>query len=268
MRTLALLLALSFAGALAQEAPAVSPSVQAAGALVPAKPRIMAEAPPKQPKVVCRGNEMSISADNSTLSSILAGVHRCIGVQIDIPEGRGGARIFGELGPGPVRDVLDALLSGTELNYVIGSSGPDPEKVDSVLLMVKANDQLKGGPGAAGDFALTPARRAWLSTQRNNRPTAGTTPEDLVRSSGSEPDQAPPADEAAAASPAENAGPPANAPGADAAPASPPDNSAAPPADANPSPAQDKSTEDHISDMQQLFEQRRQMMANQNTAPK
>lgn len=271
---LGLSIALSAAGVLAQEAAAIGGSVPAADALVSVQPRIEAEAPAKQPKVVCRGNEMAISAENSTLGSILAGVHRCIGVQIDIPEDRSGTRIFGDIGPGPVREVLDALLSGTELNYAIGSTGADPNKVDSVLLMVRSNDLPKAAPGPSGEFALTPARRAWMSTQKNNRPTAGSAPEDRNRASVSDPEGAPPSEEAATAQPADPvsaaAAPSANPPAAssDVTPAPPAESDPAPASGAKPAPAQDRSTEDRITDMQQMFEQRRQMLASQSSSPK
>jgi len=88
-------------------------------------------APPKAPKVTCIGDQLTISADNSTLGGVLAAVHNCTGVKVDIPEGAASSRVFEELGPGPARQVLEALLSGTELDYVIGSSSSDPQKIET-----------------------------------------------------------------------------------------------------------------------------------------
>jgi hypothetical protein len=41
---------------------------------------------------------LTIIADNSTLGGVLAAVHSCIGVQVDIPEGAAGKRVFENLG--------------------------------------------------------------------------------------------------------------------------------------------------------------------------
>jgi len=103
-----------------------------------AAPAIMSQGPARTPKVTCAGDQLTISANNATLGSVLAAVHACIGIQIDIPEGAGKSRTFEELGPGPEREVLEELLSGTGFNYVIGSSDADPGKIETILLMERA----------------------------------------------------------------------------------------------------------------------------------
>ena len=118
--------------AAAQPAPEAVPVAEAAPA--PELPKRPAELPPKPPKVTCHGEQLTISADNSTLDAILAGVRGCTGARIDVPSDAGRIRSFEELGPGPVREVLDQLLSGTPYNYVIQSSEANPLKVEQVLL--------------------------------------------------------------------------------------------------------------------------------------
>lgn len=132
------------------------------GAATP--PATLAENPPKAPKVTCDGDQLTISANNSTLGSVLAAVHACIGIQIDIPAGAGGGRTFEQLGPGPERQVLESLLSGTDFNYVIGSSDEDPGKVETVLLMERTTEVAANAPPS--DRSLSPARRLWLGPRR------------------------------------------------------------------------------------------------------
>lgn len=228
-------------------------------------------APPKAPKVTCIGDQLTISADNSTLGGVLAAVHNCTGVKVDIPEGAASSRVFEELGPGPARQVLEALLSGTELDYVIGSSSSDPQKIETLLLMVRSSE---AQGTTADDRTLTPQRRAWLQTRQNHRPGAPTSEENSP--AGDEPPAAPAAENAITA-PADNGNvngtqtPPADTPPPAADVPVPPVNSFAmpvttteTPSSVNPALTDDKSTSERISDMQQMFEQRRQMIQNQN----
>jgi hypothetical protein len=243
-------------------------------------PPTMAELPPKAPKVTCKGNQLTISAENSTLESILTAVHLCTGVQIDIPEGAKSSRTFEELGPGPARQVLESLLSGSDFNYVIESSDENPQKIESVLLML-GTSHAESAPtvASASDHSLTPGRRAWIQT-RQNRASSFSAGESHAQ------DEAPaaPAAEEAVAAPVENidagaAQVPANdtPPPAAEAPVAPPANMApsvptanalaAAPSVASPSIDEGKSTEEKISDMQQMFQQRRLMtQQSQNSA--
>jgi hypothetical protein len=241
------------------------------GSALSPSPVVAEMAPPKAPKVTCVGDQLTISAENSTLGGVLAAVHTCIGVKVDIPEGASGSRVFEELGPGPARQVLESLLSGTEFNYVIGSSSSDPQKVETVLLMLRTTD---APVAVAEDRALTPARRAWLLSRQNRRLGAPSGGESAP--AADEPSPAPVADDAATA-PTDNGKasgaqtPPADTPPPAAdTPVAPVDSVAAPvpaaeaPSGANPALNQDKSTSERISDMQQMFEQRRLMNQNQN----
>jgi hypothetical protein len=227
-------------------------------------------APPKLPKVTCAGDQLTISADNSTLGGILAAVHACIGVQVDIPEGAGGSRVFGELGPGPARQVMESLLNGTDFNFVIGSSEKNPQKIESVLLILRPTETASAHD-ATSDRTLTPARRAWLQNRQNRaaslasdeeHPAADETPSTQEAEDATAPVDNPGTNTTQV--PANDAQPPASdAPSSSgdktAAPAPTPDSPSGPSPSADPT----RSTEDRITDMQQLFQQRRQMSQNQ-----
>jgi hypothetical protein len=239
-----------------------------APAPAPEVPKRPADMSPKPPKVTCRGDQLTISADNSTLDAILAAVKGCTGAKIDIPGGAGAIRSFEELGPGPVREVLDELLSGTQYNYVIQSSASNPLKVETVLLSMRTNEP--GSPAA--DIPMTPGRRAWSHMQKFDKPDPNNldTPQDQAETPAAEPTpQADPAPDATAAAKTPDAAP---APAVPAAVTAAINNPVAPPV-VDPGSAVDpsKAIEDRINAMQQLFNQRQQMMQkqgqNQATTP-
>jgi len=248
------------------------PAVAPAPPPPPARP---AEMPPKPPIVACHGDTLTISADNSTLESILALVRGCTGAKMDVPEGAGKVRSFEQLGPGPVRKVLDELLSGTQYNYVIQSSDENPAKVETVLLTMRTG----GGPGGASsnsevvstDIPATAGRRAWAHMQKFDKPDPNSETDLNAQAAaeasfGGDANAAPaPAEPAAAAGAAQGATPgsaPDDASAATAANAPPP-----PPAlGISPSTDAKSAVQDRINSMQQMFDQRRQMMQKQNTA--
>lgn len=266
-----LLCALSLVAAGAQDIKAKDTS-EATGTPSPSV-QIAKLAPPNAPKVTCSGDKLTISANNSTVEGVLAAVRSCIGIKVDIPEGATGGRLFEDIGPGPARQVLESLLSGTDFDYVIGSSEEHPEDVSSVILLTRTTDTTANNIPL--DRTLTPARRAWIQSRQNGRATAppnddssvavdnssdssalndtATTPANSNSASGSQTsasDAAPTASD----TPAASAGiVPAS--GTTSEPASTP---------ASAGTSQDKSTAERITDMQQMFEQRRLMNQNAN----
>ena len=261
----------------AASTPAVAPAppasdVAAVPAPVPEPPKHPADLPPKPPKVTCQGDQLTISADNSGLDAILAAVRGCTGAKIDMPGDAGRIRSFEQLGPGPARAILDQLLSGTPYNYVIESSEANPLKVEQVMLTARTEDS--GKPAAVStEIPMTPGRRAWQHMQKFDKPDPSTLNADGTQV---EADVASPADEATAASAAPQSDAntkPAAANSGEAAPAEaaaaptpqPAMTPVAPPiVDPNSSADPSKAMEGRIAQMQQLFNQRQQMMQKQN----
>jgi len=210
--------------------------------------------------------------------------------------------MFADLGPGPTSQVLQLLLSSTDLDYVIQISSSDSSKIQAVLLTARVDDKDSLGTPA---LASTPARRAWFETRRNARhpqeesdgasssdsqisttdasdPTPVATPiqdtpavdRDARPDAGlgvavAQPGTTLPAEVAGGTSgnnvtPASNANtPPADpnaTPAADSNAAALPDPSTAAPAD--------KETQDKITNMEQLFEKRKQMIETPSSAAK
>lgn len=251
----------------ADETPA--PSAPAAAPVYPKRP---AELPPTLPIVTCKGDQLTISANNATLEAILAGVKGCTGAKIDIPEGASRVRAFEDLGPGPVREVLDELLSGTRYNYVIQSSEANPLKVETVLLSMRVSDTDKPGSDST-DTPVTTGRKLWQHMQKFDKPDPSMLNEDGTMIEA-DPNAASDSAEAApgpavpnAAQPSANAGEPAAAEAAASTPPAPPTPIAPPVVDPGSNADPSKAIQDRISAMQQMFNQRQQMVQKQNQGP-
>jgi len=73
--------------------------------------------------VTAHTNELTVKADNSSLTQILHQVSSATGMRLD---GLGGdERVFGSFGPGAPREVLTALLNGTSYNVVMVGDLPN-----------------------------------------------------------------------------------------------------------------------------------------------
>ncbi|HEV2423834.1 MAG TPA: hypothetical protein VGZ29_03295 [Terriglobia bacterium] len=158
---------LASAGAATAQKPASASAAQGgAAAVTPARPPSAVarpSAPPSMPdnasagnlKVSFTGGQLRIQGQDSTLASVLVKVAALTGVKIDIPAGANSERLPAvELGPGPARQVLAALLSGSNFDYLIAASDTDPGNVGSVVLMPRQNIA-----GSSGTDAGAPAFR-------------------------------------------------------------------------------------------------------------
>ncbi|HEX4066532.1 MAG TPA: hypothetical protein VHZ09_10960 [Acidobacteriaceae bacterium] len=221
-----------------------------------------AEMPPKPPTITCRGGELTVVAENSTLGSILTAVQGCIGIRFDVPADSREERTFVHLGPAPVPAVLRSLLESSGDDFVIEPSASNPDAIQSVILIARAKTDDRGDPSSESR-TLTAARRAWLDERRTTRTPAAPAENSGDPSGDLSADNQSPAEALPAENPA--SAPAAGADNADVAPAAvqPPAPS---PATA---PAPDASTnatdtngqlQGQITSMQQLFQQRQQMI--------
>jgi hypothetical protein len=101
----------------------------------------------KPPQVTYQDGELTIVAENATLSEVLGAVRSAMGANIDLPTGAADQRIWIRLGPGPARTVLRDLLDGTEYNYVIQASESDSDGIRSVLLTMRSKNPESGNTG-------------------------------------------------------------------------------------------------------------------------
>jgi hypothetical protein len=67
------------------------------------------------------------------LSDILQGIRNQTGADVDIPP-QAEERVVTHLGPGPARDVVRSLLSGSRFNYILVGSNADSNILTRILL--------------------------------------------------------------------------------------------------------------------------------------
>jgi hypothetical protein len=93
---------------------------------VPPQPTVapsLLEQPATPATVSAHNNELTVKADNSSLSQILHQVSSATGMKLD---GLGGdERVFGSFGPGAPREVLTSLLNGTSYNILMVGDLPN-----------------------------------------------------------------------------------------------------------------------------------------------
>ena len=266
------LAAASVCAAQQSASPQAAPPQAAADSTEPADApvaQVAPDAPILPPKVVCTGDQMTISANNSTLSSVLAEVHRCMGTKIDLPAGAGEKRMFDRIGPGPASQVIDELLSNTGYNYVVGASPANQEKIESIMLLARVTDAAALTTTVTDGRTPSPNRRAFMQMHQAAIPHPMTEADTAAAAEAAAPPSTPapattptPGD-ATTPQPASTDGTPAPAADpsqkpADTAPAQPETPPAPPPnvTEINGKPA---TTQDQITNMQQMFELRKQL---------
>lgn len=102
--------------------------------VTPAPPPTLAESSPTPPQVSYGNGQLTIVAQNATLSQVLRSVGSLTGTSVEMPSSASGERVVGQLGPGQPRDVLNALLNGTKFNYIILGVTGNPGAVQKVIL--------------------------------------------------------------------------------------------------------------------------------------
>jgi hypothetical protein len=100
----------------------------------PAPPPTLEQSPPTAPQVNYSNAQLTIVAQNATLSQVLRSVQSLTGASVEMPSGASNERVVGQFGPGEPRDVLNALLNGSKFNYIILGVTGDPGAVQKVIL--------------------------------------------------------------------------------------------------------------------------------------
>jgi hypothetical protein len=108
--------------------------------------RSLEQMSPSPPQVTYSEDTLSIHANNATLGDILDAVHQQTGATVDLPE-NATDRVVGQFGPGPVRDVLTALLNGCHFNYVLLGSTTNPSGLERIVLMSQGGSEQGSSSG-------------------------------------------------------------------------------------------------------------------------
>jgi hypothetical protein len=97
-----------------------------------------------------QNGRLTIWANKATLAEVLSEIHRQTGAEIPIPGDAGQDQVIANLGPGPARDVLTALLNGSRFNFILVGSDRDATQLKSVILSAR-------GEGASQPAIQIPA---------------------------------------------------------------------------------------------------------------
>jgi len=157
------------------------------------RPPAPQELPPVAPTVTFRGGQLTIFAQNSTLFDILTAVRKATGAAVDAPAASAGERVATRLGPGRPREVLSALLEGTQFDYILLGSPQDPAGIRRLILTPRS-----GGNAAAADSGSAGSPGAMIS-----RPAPPPVATDTTEDESASPEQSvEPAEEAPPEQPA------------------------------------------------------------------
>lgn len=91
-------------------------------------------------RVLFSNGQLTIHAENATLSEVLFQIQKRTGAEIAIPSGTEQERVAADFGPGTPSEVMGQLLNGTGLNFVVVGSPSDPNQLRSVILSRKTGD--------------------------------------------------------------------------------------------------------------------------------
>ena len=104
----------------------------------------LADVPSGQAVVTYQNGELTIKARNAPLMDILRAVCSQLGAVLD-SEAASDEPIVAILGPRPVREVLAALLSDSQLNYALSGSPIDPSTLARVIVFPKTKNSKASG---------------------------------------------------------------------------------------------------------------------------
>jgi AMIN domain len=93
-----------------------------------------AQPPRRTLEVSFQGGLLSVRAQKATLAQVLYEVHRQTGADIAVPAGAEQEQVVTDLGPGPAKEVLAALLNGTHYNFIILGADGDSSSLQRVIL--------------------------------------------------------------------------------------------------------------------------------------
>ena len=153
----------AWASAQTVESPAQSSAPMPPQAI--SSPASLEKLPPSAPTVTYDNGVLTISAYNSTLSDILRGISIQTGADVDIPP-QAEERVVTRLGPGPARDVVRSLLSGSRFNYILVGSNASPNTLTRILLFPRqiAKEKISEPPLVHAG----PVQQAGLPTPESN----------------------------------------------------------------------------------------------------
>src|SRR5437899_6131488 len=103
-----------------------------------------------------QNGRLTIWANKATHAEVLSEIHRQTGAEIPIPADAGQDQVIANLGPGPSRDVMTALLNGSRFNFILVGSDRDATQLKSVILTARG----EGASQPAIEIPSTPVEQS------------------------------------------------------------------------------------------------------------
>lgn len=130
--------------------------------LAPAQlaPSGLALQPATPPRVSYAGGQLTVVANNSSLSGILVAIERTTGARLEGAQ-PDAERVFGQFGPGTPRQVLNLLLTGSHFDFILTGAIDDPGGVQRIMLSPHGGSPLgaqASNKAEARQNAATPAQ--------------------------------------------------------------------------------------------------------------
>lgn len=82
--------------------------------------------------------KLKVVAERATLGDVLRAIGRKTGANVSLPPRAEQDPVIANLGPGPARDVISALLDGVPYNVILMGSGADLSQVTRIVLTPRA----------------------------------------------------------------------------------------------------------------------------------
>jgi hypothetical protein len=123
------------------------------------------------PLVAYSNGILTITAHNALFSDVLEAIRARTGAVVEFPAGIGKDRVYDTIGPAPMREVLTALLEGSEFNYVMLSSPSDPRIVHRIILTARQ--------ASSNAVAAAPPSPRQATTESNSPGFAGDTTQNI-----------------------------------------------------------------------------------------
>jgi hypothetical protein len=122
------------------------------------------------PTVSYADGELTVNAQNSRLGDVIEAIRVRTGISVEFLSGPMNDRVFDQVVPAPLRDVLTKLLYGLGLNYVIQTSSQDPQIVTKLVLSAQPQVAATGPPRPANQPVVEQADNQASSGGANEAP--------------------------------------------------------------------------------------------------
>jgi hypothetical protein len=203
---------------------------------------------------------LTIHADNSTFSDVLAAVQRATGATVEVPS-PSSERVFFSGGPGEPRDVMAALLNGSPYDYILLGSAQEPQALTRIMLTVRKTTPVTAAASSPARPLPAPKPEVDTTSSETPEPAFPNRPVGLNQGPPQQPNPNQPGQETnmpaqPPGTPQPGTPPGATQPGTSSQPGQMPGQPAAP--------GQVKTPEQMLQELQKLQQQQQQQLQLQN----